>query len=395
MADAASGSSDQLDLVIKSGRVIDPSQNVDGVRDVGIRNGKIAGFAPEIARDRAKDVIDASGKLVMPGIVDLHAHVYPYGSAIGIPADELAPLSCTTTAVSAGDAGANNFAAFRRHIVAQTRTRLFAFVHIANHGLAGYPVPEVRDLDHANIDAAARAVVENADIVLGIKVRQSQSVVGDNGLTPLRRAIAAAEVAGGAARVMCHIGNVPGPLSALLELLRPGDIVTHAFSGAGNDIVSDGTVLSAAREAKERGVLFDVGHGAGSFDYTVADVAFAQGFLPDSISSDIHAFSTNSPGKPYMPWVMSKFLNLGVPLSDVVAMSTVVPARIIGRIDKLGTLREGAPADVAIMELIDGPVRFVDTRNNEREGTQYLRPVQTIRGGVPFGGPYGLPFAVA
>lgn len=375
--------------------MIDPGQNVDGVFDVGIKNGKIARFGSKIADDRAKDVIDASGMLVLAGIVDLHAHVYPYGSAIGIPADELAPLSCTTTAVSAGDAGANNFAAFRRHIVGQSRTRLFAFVHIANHGLAGYPVPEMRDLDHADVDAAARAVVENADIVLGIKVRQSQSVVGDNGLAPLRRAIAAAELAGGGARVMCHIGDVPGALSALLDVLRPGDIVTHAFSGAGNDIVRDGAVLGAAREAKQRGVLFDIGHGAGSFDYAVAEVALAQGFLPDTISSDIHAFSTNSPGKPYMPWVMSKLLNLGISLSDVVAMSTVSPARIIGRIDKLGTLREGAPADVAIMELINGPMRFVDTRNNEREGSRYLRPVQTIRGGVPFGGPYRLPFAVA
>lgn len=265
MVDAASASPDRLDLLIKGGRVIDPGQNVDGVFDVGIKNGKIARFGSKIADDRAKDVIDASGMLVLAGIVDLHAHVYPYGSAIGIPADELAPLSCTTTAVSAGDAGANNFAAFRRHIVGQSRTRLFAFVHIANHGLAGYPVPEMRDLDHADVDAAARAVVENADIVLGIKVRQSQSVVGDNGLAPLRRAIAAAELAGGGARVMCHIGDVPGALSALLDVLRPGDIVTHAFSGAGNDIVRDGAVLGAAREAKQRGVLFDIGHGAGSF----------------------------------------------------------------------------------------------------------------------------------
>ncbi|HXI59677.1 MAG TPA: amidohydrolase/deacetylase family metallohydrolase [Polyangia bacterium] len=385
---------DKLDLVIRGGKVVDPSQSLAATRDVGIKNGRIAAVDAAIAADRAREVIDAGGKLVMPGIVDLHAHVYPYGSAIGIPADELVPFSCTTTVVSAGDAGANNFAAFRRHIVAQSRTRLFAFVHIANHGLAGFPVPEMLNLDHADVEAAARAVVENQDIALGIKVRQTRSMVGENGLTPLRRAIEAAELAGGGARVMCHIGDVPQSLSALLDLMRPGDIVTHAFSGVGNNIVQDGKVLAAALAAKARGVIIDVGHGAGSFDYAVAEPAFAQGLVPDTLSSDIHVFSSNSPGRPYMPWVMSKFLNLGFSLEQVVAMSTTNPARIIGRVEKLGTLQVGAPADVAIMELIEGAVRFVDTRNNVREGSRWLKPVQTIRGGVPFGGPYQIPFAV-
>jgi dihydroorotase len=382
-----------LDLVIKGGRVIDPSQGLADVRDVGVRNGRIATCAARVAVDHARHVIDATGELVTPGLVDLHAHVYPYGSALGLPADELAPLSCTTTAVSAGDAGANNFGAFRRHIVAQSRTRLLAFVNIANHGMAGYPAPELVNLEHADVEAAARAVVENADMVLGVKVRQSTGVVGANGLTPLRRAIAAAEMAGHGARVMCHIGNVPGPLSALLDLMRPGDIVTHAFSGAGNNLVEGGNLLAAARAAKERGVIIDVGHGAGSFDYTVAEAAFAQGLLPDTISSDIHAFSTNSPGRPHMPWVMSKFLALGFSLLDVVAMSSVAPARIIGRGDKVGTLQVGAPADVAIMEYIDEPVTFVDTRRNTRAGKGYLKPVQTIRAGVPFGGPHQIPFS--
>ncbi len=384
-----------IDLLIKGGQVIDPSQDLAAPRDVAIRNGRITTVAADIAADRARHVIDARGCLVTPGIVDLHAHVYPYGSAIGLPADELVPLSCTTTAVSAGDAGANNFAAFRRLCVAQARTRLFAFVHIANHGLAGFPVPEMLNIDHADVELAARCVTENQDIALGIKVRQTRAIVGEHGLLPLRRAIAAAALAGNGARVMCHIGDVPSSLAELLDLMRPGDIVTHAFSGAGNNIVHDGRVLDAARAAQARGVIIDVGHGAGSFDYTVAEAALAQGLLPTTLSSDIHAFSSDSPGRPYMPWVMSKFLNLGFSLSDVVAMSTVVPARIIGRVEKLGTLQEGAPADVAIMRLVEEPVRFVDTRGNTRPGTRYLAPVQTIRAGVPFGGPYAVPFTVA
>ena len=386
---------DKLDLVIKGGRVVDPSQKIDGARDVGIRNGRIATVAADIPAARARHVIDAAGALVIPGIVDLHAHVYPYGSAIGLPADELVPQSCTTTAVSAGDAGANNFAAFRRLVVAQSRTRLFAFVHIANHGLAGFPVPEMLNIAHADVDAAARAVAENQDIAIGIKVRQTRNIVGDHGLLPLRRAIAAAEQAGGGARVMCHIGDVPSTLAELLDLLRPGDIVTHAFSGAGNNIVQDGRVLDAARAAQARGVIIDVGHGAGSFDYTVIEAALAQGLPPTTISSDIHAFSSHTPGRPYMPWVMSKFLNLGFSLADVVAMSTVIPARIIGRVEKLGTLQEGAPADVAILRLAEAPVRFVDTRGNFRDGDRSLVPVQTIRGGIPFGGPHTVPFSVA
>src|SRR6476659_1881185 len=148
---------------------------------------------------------------------------------------------------------------------------------------------------------------------------------------------------------MCHIGNAPGNLSDLLGLLRPGDVLTHAYSGAGNNTVVDGKVLAAALEAKKRGVLIDVGHGGGSFDYTVCEAALQQGFTPDIISSDIHTYSVNSPGKPFLPWVMSKFLNLGMPLEQVVALASIAPATAIGRVPKLGTLQLGAPANLSIV----------------------------------------------
>jgi dihydroorotase len=339
---------------------------------------------------------------VTPGLVDLHAHVYPYGSAIGIPADELVSHQCTTTCVSAGDAGANNFAAFRRFIVAQTRTRLYAFIHIANTGLASFPVAELTNIDIANVDAAAKAIAENADIAIGAKVRMSENVIAKNGVEPLKRAIAACERAGTGGQVMVHIGGVETrPLmSEILDLLRPGDIVTHAYTGAPNlagdftNIVQDGRLLPAASAAKERGVVFDVGHGGGSFDYTVAEAAISQGCPPDTISSDIHVFSGNTPGMPYVTWVMSKFLGLGFPLDHVVAMATINPAKVINRLPKLGTLQVGAPGDVAIMELVEGPVSFVDTRNNTRNGTVHLQPVQTVTAGVPFGRPYNSPFSV-
>jgi dihydroorotase len=399
---AAMGPDDKFDLVIKGGEVLDPSQSLRGRRDIGIRYGVIEAVEPDIPAARALRTIDAGGKLVTPGLVDLHCHVYPYGSAIGIPADELIAHQCTTTCVSAGDAGANNFAGFRRFIVAQTRTRLYAFVHIANIGLTPFPLPELYNLDFAQVDACAKTVAENADIAIGVKVRMSENVIARNGAEPLRRAIKACEMAGTGGRVMAHIGGVENValMVEILDLLRPGDILTHAYSGAPNlagaftNIVQDGRLLPAALAAKRRGVIFDVGHGGGSFDYTVAEAAIAQGCAPDTVSSDIHVVSGNTPGMPYLTWVMSKFLSLGFTLEQVVAMATINPAKVINRAPKLGTLQIGAPGDVAIMELVEGQVAFVDTRNNARDGKAYLKPVQTVTAGVAFGRPYALPFSV-
>jgi dihydroorotase len=390
---ACANDKNELDLLIRSGEVLDPSQQLRGRYDIGIRWGRIVSVQPSIPVAAARHVIEATGNLVTPGLVDMHTHVYPLGSALGIPADELAPYTATTTYVSAGDAGANNFGAFNHYIMAAARSRMFAFVHISRIGLAGFPVGETLNIKYADVDAAARCVAENSDVVLGVKVRISRSVVGTNELEPLRRAIRATEAAGTNARVMCHIGDAPGNLSTLLDLLRPGDILTHTYSGAGNNIVQNNKVLPAALEAKQRGVLIDVGHGGGSFDYTVAEPAIEQGLIPDTISSDIHVLSGNSPGMPYLPWVMSKFLNMGFSLEQVVTLATSAPARVINRVDKLGTLQIGAPADISVLELVEEPVEFVDTRNNHRPGKQWLRPVHTIRAGRPFGRPYPMPFS--
>lgn len=391
-----------LDLLIQHGEVLDPSQSMRALRDVGIRNGTIAAVRPDIPPALARQVIDARGRLVTPGLIDLHAHCFPYGSPLAIPADELAPVQGTTTAVSAGDAGANNFAAFRRFIVGATRTRLYAFVHIANMGLTGFPAPELYEMGFADTELAARTLVENRDVAIGIKVRMSENVIARHGLEPLLRALRACELAGDGAKLMCHIGGVEtrGLMTRILDLLRPGDILTHCYSGAPNlsgeftNIVQDGTLLPEALAAKQRGVHFDVGHGAGSFDYTIAEAAIARGALPDTLSSDMHVVSGNTPGRPYLTWVMSKFLNMGFTLEQVVAMTTINASRAIGRSPLLGTLQIGAPADVTVLEMVDGPVEFVDTRNNRRTGSVHLRVAHTIRAGVPFGSPYATPFSV-
>ena len=402
MALAAMGAADKFDLLIRNANVLDPSQGLTGMRDIGIRYGVIEAIGSGIAVDRAHRVMDAGGKLVTPGLIDLHCHTYPYGSAIGIPADELVAHQCTTTVVSAGDAGANNFAGFRRYAVPASRTRQFAFIHIAVAGLAGFPVPELLNIDYAQVEVAARAVAENADMVLGIKVRMSENVIARHGLEPLKRAIKACEMSGVPAKVMCHIGGVADRelMSQILDLFRPGDVLTHCYSGApnnagmGTNIVQDGKLLPAALAAKKRGIIFDIGHGGGSFDYTIAEAAITQGCPPDTISSDVHVFSGNSPGMPYLPWVMSKLIGLGFSMSEVVSMTTAAPARVISRIPKHGTLQIGAPADLSILEVVDGPVSFVDTRNNKRDGKVFLRPSGTIVAGVAFGRPYQAPFTV-
>jgi dihydroorotase len=399
---AAMGPNDKFDLLLRNANVLDPSQRLSGRRDIGFRYGLVEEIAPTIAAERGARVLDVAGRLVTPGLIDLHCHTYPYGSAIGIPADELVAHQCTTTVVSAGDAGANNFAAYRRFIVPASRTRQYAFVHIAVAGLAGFPVPELYNIEYALPEAAARAVAENADMVLGVKVRMSENVIARHGLEPLRRAIKACELSGVPAKVMCHIGGVADRpmMSQVLDLLRPGDILTHCYSGApnlageGTNIVQDGRLLPAALAAKRRGVIFDIGHGGGSFDYTIAEAAIAQGCPPDTVSSDIHVFSGNTPGMPYLPWVMSKLVGLGFSLSDVVAMATATPARVIARLPKHGTLQVGAPADASILEVVEGPIEFVDTRNNKRTGQMHLRPIGAVVAGVAFGRPYQAPFGV-
>jgi dihydroorotase len=396
---AAMGPNDKFDLVIKGGEVLDPSQGLRGKRDVGMRFGRIEALEADIPAARANRVMNAAGRLVVPGLIDLHSHVFTTG--IGIPPDELVPYQGTTTAVSAGDAGASTFATYRRYTTAQSRTRIYAFVHIANIGLSAFPVGELFNIDFAQTEVAAKTLADNADIAIGIKVRMSQNVIARHGLEPLKRAIRACELSGTNGRVMCHIGGVEtvALMSQILETLRPGDILTHCYSGAPNDagqftnIVQEGKLLPAALDAKKRGVLFDVGHGGGSFDYTIAEAAIAQGCPPDTVSSDIHVYSGNSPGQPYLTWVMSKFLNMGFSLEQVVTMATATPAKIINRMPRHGTLQVGAPADATLLEVVNGPVEFVDTRNNKRQGKVYIKPTNAVVAGVAFGQPYQAPFS--
>lgn len=389
-----------LDLIVKGGRVIDPSQGIDGILDVGVHYGRIAAIEPDLGQ-RAQaaqldypphpgtTVIEAGGKLVTPGLIDLHAHVYTGVCPLTVPADETSATAGITTIVSAGDAGAHTIQGFRQLIVNASRTRVLAFLHISTIGLAGWPEGEAIDLAYLDLDKATRAVVENRDIVIGIKVReQAPSIVGANGLEPVRRAVDVGERTG--LPVMVHIGGAPAPLSAILDLLRPGDVITHCYTPIGNGLVDNGRLIAAAEPARARGIVFDSGHGFGSFDYAIAETAFDSGFWPDTISTDLHSLSANeSVGD--LPAVMSKFLQLGMPLDDVIRATTSRPAAIVGRSDTLGSLQIGRPADIAILELRDEPTIFRDSSGAERQAQRYLNAYKTIRAGIPWGGPFPHP----
>lgn len=375
------------DLLLKGGEVIDPSQSLRGRYDVAVLRGRIAAVSEHIDPSAARLVVDVSGKIVTPGLVDLHAHVYAEGTALGVVADEVCPPAGVTTVLDAGSAGCNNFAAFRRLAVNSQRTRVYALVHISRIGLTGFPVPEMRDISFANVEGAARTVLENQDVCLGIKVRQSAGVVGDNYLRPLELAVEAATLA--QCPVMVHIGGAPAPLSEIIRRLRPGDIITHCFAGTGNGVVDeDGRFLDVCWEARQRGIYFDVGHGQGSLNFNVCRAALEAGFLPDAISSDVHVFAINSPMQD-MPTVMSKFLNLGLTLEQVIERTTIAPARIMGREDGLGTLRVGATGDIAVFEMQQGHFEWLDTNrdNNHLIGDKRLVNIYTVTRGQLWGRP--------
>jgi dihydroorotase len=378
----------KLDLLVKGGRVLDPGEGIDEPLDIVVRRGRIEAIGEDLEQRFAgqgfRQVIDAKGGLVVPGLIDLHAHVYTGVCPLTVLADEVASRSGVTTMVSAGDAGANTIEGFRQTIVNGSRTRILAFLHISATGLATFPLGEALHLDLLDVEAAEAAISRFPEIIVGLKVRQGgPEVTGSNGLEPLRRAIAAGEAFG--LPVMVHITGSEAPISELLSMLSKGDIVTHCLTGTPNGLRQDGKIADVALAARERGVLFDVGHGAGSFDFEVAEAAARVGFWPDTISTDIHSIS--APKVTGLPDVMSKLLAVGMPLNDVISAATINPARAIGRAGSLGSLREGLTADLAVLDVQTGPVEFSDTFGHHRTGRKRLSARYTIRGGVVWGAP--------
>jgi len=367
------------DLVIRNGVVMDPAQGLSERRDLAIQAGRIVSVASEIAPDAAWDSLDASGHLVTPGLIDIHVHVYPGVSHYGVSPDATCLARGVTTVCDAGSAGADTFDGLRRYVIDVSETRVLAFLNIAAIGMVSPLDNELEDLRHASPERAIGVVERNRDVIQGIKARLSRPNVGQNGLEPLKLARRAAEAVG--LPIMVHVGDTPSPLGDILAELRPGDLVTHCFHGRAHGILDDqGAVRPEMTEAARRGIIFDVGHGVGSFSFAVARSALAQGLAPATISSDLHHYNVNGPVFD-LATTMSKFLLLGLPLHDVLAKATSVPAGLLGLADRLGSLREGCLADIAIFRLAEGEFEFEDSMKQRVIGRQKLEPAAVIRRG--------------
>jgi len=364
------------DLLLSGGEVIDVGGGHLGRADVAVRGGRVAAVGAGLSRAEAREVVDVGGKLVVPGLVDLHTHVHPGATYWGIPPDPIAWYTGVTTWVDAGSAGAYTLDALRT-AAAGFRVRVPALLNISAIGLTG-STGESRDLRNCDVDLAIATIAANRDLVAGVKVRIDRNTVGGHGLEPLRRAVEVADVSG--LPVMVHIGVAPPSVGDLLPLLRPGDILTHCASGiaegvVGEDGVAGGArtvrVTGALREAYEAGVLFDLGHGSGGFAFDVLEAQLEAGLVPHTVSSDLHARSLYGPAYD-LPTTMAKLLAVGLPLRDVVAAATVHPARALGLPGGAGTLAAGAPADIAVFAVRDGSFEVVDAHRQRRTARQRL-----------------------
>jgi dihydroorotase len=373
-----------FDLLITGGTVLNPATGLRGELDVGVAAGRIAVIQSNLPRDNAKQVFDARGCYVTPGLIDFHVHSYWGVNPYGFDADPICLAAGVTTAVDAGSAGPINFLGFKKLIHEQARTRMLGFVALAQHGVLNDP-GELENLRFADPEAAARTAAENRSIGVGIKVRLHKKSVGDNGREALRLAIKAGDAS--RSPVMVHVGNTGISMEEIVETLRAGDIVTHCYTPQQPSIVDErGRLREAVRKAHERGVIFDVGHANGHFDFNLVRRAMGDGLSPDVVSTDLHG--RMGPDNPVvdMPTTLTKFLALGMTIDQVIAACTINPARVIGWQDRLGSLEVGREADVAVLQLVDEPVKLRDCVGGEFIVNQRIAARWTIRRGEVFEG---------
>jgi dihydroorotase len=343
------------DLLLAGGRVVDPRQGLDQLADVAFLDGRVAEIGPSIDKGAARETRDVTGKIVCPGLIDLHTHVYWGGTSLSVQPEPVARRSGTTTFVDAGSAGAGTLNGFRKLVIERTEPRILAYLNISFPGIYAFSGPvmvgECEDLRLLNARECLAVAEKNRDIVVGIKARVGSRAGGASGLAPLQLAVEVAEEAG--LPVMAHIDMPPPTRREVLETLRPGDILTHCFRPfPSSPVRPDGTVRPEMREARERGIIFDIGHGYGGFCFRAARAMLDAGIMPDVISSDIHVLCIDGPAYDVLA-VMSKFMALGMSLNDVIRAATENPAAAMRRAD-LGTLEPGSAGDATVLELRDG-----------------------------------------
>ncbi len=371
----------QYDLLIKNGRVIDPKNHIDSILDVAIAKGKIAKVAKNISASEATKLVDATGLFVTPGLIDIHTHVFvgskPDKFADGIYSlspDDFTFKSGVTTVVDAGTSGWRNFPVFKSQVIDKSQTRILAFLNIAGAGMSGDPgQQDVNDMDSK---MTALTVEQYPEVIVGIKIGHYEG----NEWTPFDKALEAAKKSGKPLFVECHLPQLS--LEDQLSRMRPGDIITHSFEKVSERMTvvdEQGRVRPFVMEAKNKGILFDVGHGGAGFWFSQAVPAFKQGLLPNSFGSDLHRFSMNA-GMKSMLNIMSKYLNMGMSLEEVILRATWNAAKSIKR-DDLGNLTEGMVADVSVLSLLNGNFGFIDAAGNKLEGNRKLEAELTIRAG--------------
>ena len=370
-----------MDLILKGGRVIDPSQGIDAVMDVGFKAGKVAAVSAALVPGSA-ELRDVSGLIVSPGLIDLHTHVYWGGTSLGIDADEFCRTSGVTTSVDTGSAGPGNFAGFRKHVIERSEVRILAYLHVSHAGIYGFSntvmVGESEDLRLMDPVTAAEVAGKNRDVIVGIKVRVGRHASGDQGAAPLDIALQVADEVG--MPLMCHIDEPPPSYEEVIAKLRPGDVLTHAFRPFPNaPCTAQGTVRPAVLAARKRGVLFDIGHGMGSFSYKTARAMLANGFLPDTISSDVHALCINGPAFDLVT-TLSKFLCLGMSLNEVIKAATENAAFALKR-PELGSLKPGSAGDATILSVDDGAFDYVDATGEHQTGKSKINSRGAVIGG--------------
>jgi dihydroorotase len=373
----------KYDLLLTGGEVMDPGAGLRGIMDVGIAGGKIVAVAPSLPVNEALRTISVKDRLVTPGLVDIHAHVFVNAHDMGGCTDQLCRASGVTTLCDAGSAGSSNFAGLRRVLDREVRTRVRAFVNLSAIGITGTSRGgELSHFPYADPEGCARTIMENPDLAIGVKLRYGPGLVWEYSTEPVKLARRTADMAGGVPMMM-HITDSPIPLPDLIEHMKPGDIVTHCYHGRAHGIMGQEKqfLLKEVVEAQRAGIIFDCAHGRNHFSFRMIEKALDQGFLPDTISTDLTVTSATRGPVWDLPTTMTKLLHFGMPLDEIVRRSTAAPAKIMGYAGTVGTLKPGANADVSVFELRDGNFELTDSDRNTVIAKRRLLTQLTVKDG--------------
>ena len=397
----------RYDLLLKNGEVIDPSQGLRTVFDIAFRDGRVAALESDISSDDAREVADVTGRVVTPGLIDIHGHYFQHIVPFATSADEVCLPNGVTTTVDAGSSGWLHFEGFKEFILTREQTRLMALVNLSalgmmsprrsigeefgpTIGISGGPqtlldprnVGELQDLRYAQVEEAVQCIRDNPNVVLGVKIRIDHEISGEaNTIPALERARTVADMTD--SFVMVHVARVPIPLAQVFEYLRPGDIVTHIFHSAENNVLDErGNVRTEVREAKDKGIVFDIGAARRNFGISLSRTAISEGLLPTTLSSDITKVRPQSPVVYNLPQIMTLYMALGMSLVEVIAATTMHSSNAIGESGRLGTLAVGAVGDATVINLEEGEFTYYDGNGESVSADRRIAPVMTIKDGT-------------